>query len=120
LILVPVESDLQEIVKEISIMKQCDSPYIVRYFGSYFKDADLWVKEIHQKSILFIYFLKIVMEYCGAGSVSDIMKLRGKTVNRTIEIYLIFSYSIDLVKRTRNRCYIKIYTQRIRIFTFMQ
>lgn len=47
LILVPVESDLQEIVKEISIMKQCDSPYIVRYFGSYFKDADLWVKEIH-------------------------------------------------------------------------
>ncbi len=45
--LVPVESDLQEIVKEISIMKQCDSPYIVKYFGSYFKDADLWVKEIH-------------------------------------------------------------------------
>ncbi len=58
MILVPVESDLQEIVKEISIMKQCDSPYIVRYFGSYFKDADLWVKEIHQKSILFIYFFK--------------------------------------------------------------
>ncbi len=44
LFLVPVESDLQEIVKEISIMKQCDSPYIVKYFGSYFKDADLWVK----------------------------------------------------------------------------
>lgn len=41
---VPVESDLQEIVKEISIMKQCDSPYIVKYFGSYFKDADLYVK----------------------------------------------------------------------------
>ena len=46
LLLVPVESDLQEIVKEISIMKQCDSPYIVKYFGSYFKDADLWVSEI--------------------------------------------------------------------------
>ncbi|CAF3852125.1 unnamed protein product [Rotaria magnacalcarata] len=60
---IPVESDLQEIVKEISIMKQCDSPYIVKYFGSYFKESDLW----------------IVMEYCGAGSVSDIIKLRGKT-----------------------------------------
>jgi hypothetical protein len=48
-VLVPVESDLQEIVKEISIMKQCDSPYIVKYFGSYFKDADLWVKENLEK-----------------------------------------------------------------------
>jgi len=28
----------------------------------------------------FFFFLKIVMEYCGSGSVSDIMKLRGKTV----------------------------------------
>lgn len=48
---VPVESDLQEIIKEIAIMQQCDSPYVVKYFGSYFKNTDLW----------------IVMEYCGAG-----------------------------------------------------
>lgn len=34
---VPVESDLGEIIKEISIMQQCDSSYVVRYFGSYFK-----------------------------------------------------------------------------------
>lgn len=74
---VPVESDLQEIVKEISIMKQCDSPYIVKYFGSYFKDADLY----------------IVMEYCGAGSVSDIMKLRGKTLNEQ-EIAVILKYTL--------------------------
>ena len=58
---VPVETDLQEIIKEISIMQQCDSPYVVKYYGSYFKNTDLW----------------IVMEYCGAGSVLDIMKLRG-------------------------------------------
>ena len=62
---VPVESDLQEIIKEISIMQQCDSPYIVKYYGSYFKDSDLF----------------IVMEYCGGGSVSDIMKIRSKTLN---------------------------------------
>ncbi|CAF0807265.1 unnamed protein product [Didymodactylos carnosus] len=74
---VPVESDLQEIVKEISIMKQCDSPYIVKYYGSYFKDADLY----------------IVMEYCGAGSVSDLMKLRGKTLNEQ-EIAVILRYTL--------------------------
>ena len=40
---VPVLQDLQEIIKEISVMQQCDSPYIVKYYGSYFKDKDLWV-----------------------------------------------------------------------------
>uniref|UniRef100_A0A8C5S7L9 Serine/threonine kinase 3 n=1 Tax=Laticauda laticaudata TaxID=8630 RepID=A0A8C5S7L9_LATLA len=40
------------------------SPYVVKYYGSYFKNTDLW----------------IVMEYCGAGSVSDIIRLRNKTV----------------------------------------
>lgn len=54
-------------------------------------------------------FLKIVMEYCGAGSVSDILKLRGKTVNKKKHIEFIL-YFFDLVKRTRNSCYIKIYT----------
>lgn len=62
---VPVDTDLQEIIKEISIMQQCDSPFVVKYYGSYFKNTDLW----------------IVMEYCGAGSVSDIMRLRKKTLN---------------------------------------
>lgn len=63
--LVPIESDLHEIIKEISIMQQCDSPFVVRYYGSYFKKCDLW----------------ICMEYCGAGSVSDIMRLRKKTLS---------------------------------------
>uniref|UniRef100_A0A3B3IJD7 non-specific serine/threonine protein kinase n=1 Tax=Oryzias latipes TaxID=8090 RepID=A0A3B3IJD7_ORYLA len=40
------------------------SPYVVKYYGSYFKNTDLW----------------IVMEYCGAGSVSDIIRLRNKTL----------------------------------------
>ncbi|XP_069157321.1 serine/threonine-protein kinase 3 isoform X7 [Procambarus clarkii] len=61
---VPIDTDLQEIIKEISIMQQCDSHHVVKYYGSYFKDSDLW----------------IVMEYCGAGSVSDIMRLRKKTL----------------------------------------
>jgi len=61
---VPVENDLDEILNEIKIMKQCRSPYIISYFGSYFKDSELW----------------IVMEYCGAGSVSDIMRITDKTL----------------------------------------
>ena len=61
---VPVDTDRQDIIKDTFIMKQCVSPYIVRYYGSYFKNTDLW----------------IVMEYCGAGSVSDIMRLRKKTL----------------------------------------
>ncbi|TWW61417.1 Serine/threonine-protein kinase 4 [Takifugu flavidus] len=61
---VPVESDLQEIIKEISIMQQCNSPHVVRYYGSYFKDSNLL----------------IVMEYCGAGSVADIIRIRNKTL----------------------------------------
>ncbi|GIX95583.1 hypothetical protein CEXT_792181 [Caerostris extrusa] len=61
---VPVDTDLQEIINEISIMQQCDSPFVVKYYGSYFKGTDLW----------------IVMEYCGGGSVSDIVRLRKKTL----------------------------------------
>ncbi|EGD79795.1 STE/STE20/MST protein kinase [Salpingoeca rosetta] len=60
--IVAVDTDLQEIIKEISIMQQCDSDHVVKYFGSYFKLSDLW----------------IVMEYCGGGSVADIMRLRRK------------------------------------------
>ncbi|CAI2356936.1 unnamed protein product [Caenorhabditis sp. 36 PRJEB53466] len=62
---VPVDTDLQEIIKEISIMQQCKSKYVVKYYGSYFKNSDLW----------------IVMEYCGAGSVSDIMRARRKPLS---------------------------------------
>lgn len=49
---VPVDTDLQEIIKEISIMQQCDSQFIVKYYGSYFKNTDLLV-------CIFLYFFKI-------------------------------------------------------------
>eukprot|EP01118_Nematostelium_gracile_P006090 TRINITY_DN1947_c0_g1_i1.p1 TRINITY_DN1947_c0_g1~~TRINITY_DN1947_c0_g1_i1.p1 ORF type:complete len:436 (-),score=149.68 TRINITY_DN1947_c0_g1_i1:71-1378(-) len=61
---VPVENDLDEILNEIKIMKQCRSPYIISYYGSYFKDNELW----------------IVMEFCGAGSVADLMRITTKTL----------------------------------------
>lgn len=42
---VPVnDSDLQDIFKETEIMQQCDSPFVVKYYASYFKNEDLlWV-----------------------------------------------------------------------------
>ncbi|KAF1744334.1 hypothetical protein MXB_4591 [Myxobolus squamalis] len=72
----PVGSDIKDIVKEISIMQQCDSKYIVKYYGSYYENFDLF----------------IIMEYCSAGSVLDIMKILRKTVllkNKSLEFYMI-------------------------------
>ena len=48
------------IVLEINIMQQCNSDFIVKYTGSYFKDSDLW----------------IVMELCSGGSVIDLIRHR--------------------------------------------
>ena len=56
---VPVDTDLQEIIKEISIMQQCDSAYIVKYYGSYFKNSDLLVWPFFMPGLSSCYFLSI-------------------------------------------------------------
>jgi len=53
------DETLEDVRKEIKIMSECNHPNIVNYFGSYFKNDNLW----------------IVMEYCGGGSVSDICQI---------------------------------------------
>jgi serine/threonine protein kinase len=50
---------LESTVKEINVMNEIQNPYIVQFYGSFLKEPDLW----------------IVMEYCGAGSMSDILKM---------------------------------------------
>ncbi|GAM26678.1 hypothetical protein SAMD00019534_098530 [Acytostelium subglobosum LB1] len=62
---VPVNEDFQEILKEINIMKQCKSKYVVQYYGNYFKGETCW----------------IIMEYCSMGSVSDMMNLSTMILN---------------------------------------
>eukprot|EP01097_Dermamoeba_algensis_P007595 TRINITY_DN4834_c0_g1_i1.p1 TRINITY_DN4834_c0_g1~~TRINITY_DN4834_c0_g1_i1.p1 ORF type:complete len:429 (-),score=53.48 TRINITY_DN4834_c0_g1_i1:425-1711(-) len=62
---VPIDNDLEDLNKEINFMKTMSSPYIVNYFGSYYKDNELW----------------IIMEFCGIGSVCDLMKLTGKPLS---------------------------------------
>ena len=66
---VPISSEIEALRKEIHILKQCQCPYIVRYFGSYLKGDELW----------------LILEYCNAGSVSDLIKSTQRTLNE-IEI----------------------------------
>lgn len=59
------DGDATDLIKEINILKQCNSVFIVSYKGSYEKDGNIW----------------IVMEYCGAGSLQDLMAICDKTLD---------------------------------------
>ena len=62
---IPVQGDWEELKKEIKILRQCKSDFVVQYYGSYMtQDDDMW----------------IVMEYCSAGSVSDLMESTCRTL----------------------------------------
>ena len=61
----PISSDIESLRQEIQILKQCKCPHVVRYFGSYLKGDDLW----------------LILEYCNAGSVSDLIKSTDRTLN---------------------------------------
>ena len=55
-----IESNNSESFKrEINMLKQCDSPYILKYYASYIKKNIIW----------------IVLEFCEGGSLSDIMRI---------------------------------------------
>ena len=61
---VPINQDIGSLRKEIAILKECRSPYIVAYHGSYLKDNELW----------------LIMEFCDAGSVIDLIKITKRTL----------------------------------------
>lgn len=52
------EDEVDDIIQEISILSELNSPYVTRYYGSYLKGSDLW----------------IIMEFCSGGSCGDLMK----------------------------------------------
>jgi len=47
-----VDEDITDVQKEITVLSQCDTPYIIKYYASYIVDTKLW----------------IVMEYMSGGS----------------------------------------------------
>ena len=50
--IIPADSDLNDLMKEISILKECKSDFIIRYYGSYYKEGDLWVLLLHVRLTL--------------------------------------------------------------------
>lgn len=50
--------DVVDIIQEIAILSELNSPYVTKYYGSYLKGSDLW----------------IIMEFCAGGSCGDMIK----------------------------------------------
>lgn len=64
--IVKIDDDLEEIEQEIAIMKDSDSPYIVKFYGAYWAEKErIWM----------------VMEHCSAGSINDLMYVCDITLN---------------------------------------
>lgn len=68
----PLNIETNSLQQEITIMRNCNSAYIVNFRGSFIKDDNLW----------------LAMEYCSAGAVLDIMRAMKKNLNES-EIRLI-------------------------------
>ena len=52
------DDEVEDIIQEISILSELQSPYVTQYHGSYLKGSDLW----------------IIMEFCSGGSCGDLLK----------------------------------------------
>ncbi|EGC30459.1 hypothetical protein DICPUDRAFT_90051 [Dictyostelium purpureum] len=70
--------DVEPITKEIQILKKCNNPYVVSYFGSCRLKSKLW----------------ILMDYCALGSLNDVMQSIGKTLKER-EIALICQQALQ-------------------------
>lgn len=55
-------SDVRDLIKEIHFLTRVRSQYLTRYYETFLKETKMW----------------IVLEYCGGGSCSDLLKCFGK------------------------------------------
>jgi len=80
--IVNIETDnTKELIREIAILSKCNSKYIVNYLGSYRYEDEIW----------------ITMEFCGAGSVGDILKITKRTFSEP-EIAVISKHTLSGLK----------------------
>ncbi|KAB8093629.1 hypothetical protein EE612_020500, partial [Oryza sativa] len=66
------EEGYEDIRGEIEMLQQCSHPNVVRYFGSYQGEEYLW----------------IVMEYCGGGSVADLIGITEEPLDESQIAYI--------------------------------
>lgn len=66
--IVNVENDTKEVEREVDILRLCDHPNIVKYHGSCRNGDELW----------------IILEYCGSGSVFDIISVLKKPLEEEV------------------------------------
>lgn len=66
------EEGYEEIRGEIGMLQQCNHPNVVRYLGSFQGEDYLW----------------IVMEYCGGGSVADLMNITDEALEEQQIAYI--------------------------------
>jgi len=62
-----------EIEKEIEVLKRCKHPNIVTYYGTKIQNEQIW----------------IIMDYCGVGSVKDIIKIAHDTLSERQAQYVL-------------------------------
>ncbi|OEL15005.1 Serine/threonine-protein kinase dst1 [Dichanthelium oligosanthes] len=66
------EEGYEDIRGEIEMLQQCSHPNVVRYFGSYQGEEYLW----------------IIMEYCGGGSVADLIGITEEALDESQIAYI--------------------------------
>eukprot|EP01128_Nolandella_sp_AFSM9_P001544 TRINITY_DN1172_c0_g1_i1.p1 TRINITY_DN1172_c0_g1~~TRINITY_DN1172_c0_g1_i1.p1 ORF type:complete len:1022 (+),score=261.87 TRINITY_DN1172_c0_g1_i1:128-3193(+) len=63
----------EELEKEMEILKKCRSPNVIAYYGTVLREKETW----------------ILMDYCGVGSVKDVMKVTCENLTETQCRYVI-------------------------------
>ncbi|GIM11358.1 hypothetical protein Vretimale_14891, partial [Volvox reticuliferus] len=64
--------EFKQIQREINFLAECNHPNVVRYLGSYRHPNELW----------------IVMEYCGGGSINDLLSATGEALTEDLIAYI--------------------------------
>eukprot|EP01121_Diplochlamys_sp_Union-15-3_P003525 TRINITY_DN1342_c0_g1_i4.p1 TRINITY_DN1342_c0_g1~~TRINITY_DN1342_c0_g1_i4.p1 ORF type:complete len:424 (-),score=90.73 TRINITY_DN1342_c0_g1_i4:37-1200(-) len=65
----------QSLEKEIEVLKKCRSPLVVAYYGTALRDESVW----------------ILMDYCGVGSVKDVMNECSQTLTEPQTAYVVLN-----------------------------